>query len=218
MFRWWFAAASLVSNPPPKRRKYAEFGTMCIRVPVKSMPCLFCVMYKVYIYFYKYYYLVFRAVRTLRWCHLELAPGVLNRWRHTHPILIIAYTPMLFYLKQLLTNRKIVQTAWMTKSNYIPASHGQVQPTKLAIRIFFTRILVVVCSGLRWFALVCGGLPAFHRFHCLSSHILVVVCGGLRWFVVVCGGLWWFAVVCLIVIPAQTQSLNCCVSVRRSLS
>ena len=44
--------------------------------------------------------------------------------------------------------------------------------------------------------MVCGGLPAFHRFHRLSSLILVVVCGGLRWFVVVCGSLWWFAVVC----------------------
>ena len=42
---------------------------------------------------------------------------------------------------------------------------------------------------------VCGGLPAFHCFHRLSSQILVLVCGGLRWFVVVCGGLWWFAVV-----------------------
>ena len=63
---------------------------------------------------------------------------------------------------------------------YIPANLGQVQPTKLAIRLFFTRILVVVCSGLQWFAVVCGGLPAFHRFHRLSSPILVVVCGGLR--------------------------------------
>ncbi len=71
---------------------------------------------------FKYYYLVFRAVRALRWRHLELpefVPCVLNRWRHTHPILIMAYLPMLFYVKQLLTNRKIVQTAWMTKSNYI---------------------------------------------------------------------------------------------------
>ena len=44
--------------------------------------------------------------------------------------------------------------------------------------------------------MVCGGLPAFHRFHRLSSPILVVVCGGLWWFAVVCGGLWWFVVVC----------------------
>ena len=51
---------------------------------------------------------------------------------------------------------------------------------------FFTYILVVVC----------GGLPAFHRFHRLLSQILVVVCGGLWWFVVVCGGLRWFVVVC----------------------
>ena len=41
------------------------------------------------------------------------------------------------------------------KQLYIPANLGQVQPTKLAIRLFFTRILVVVCSGLRWFAVVC---------------------------------------------------------------
>ncbi len=132
---------------------------------------------------------MFRAVRTLRWRHLELAPGILNRWRHTHPILIITYMPMLFYVKQLLTNKKILQTAWMTKINYIPASHGQVQPTKLAIRLFFTRILVVVCllfivfTAYRlkfwwWFEVFCGGLWWF-----------AVVCGGLRWFVIVCGGL-----------------------------
>ena len=46
-------------------------------------------------------------------------------------------------------------------------------------------------GGLQWFAVVCGGSPAFHCFHYLSSQILVVVCGDL----------WWFAVVCLIVIP-----------------
>ena len=44
--------------------------------------------------------------------------------------------------------------------------------------------------------MVCGGLPAFHRFHYVSSQILVVICGRLRWFVVVCGGLWSFAIVC----------------------
>ena len=76
---------------------------------------------------------------------------------------------------------------------YIPANLGQVQPTKLAIRLFFYSYSG---GGLQWFAVVCGGLPAFHRFHHLSSPILVVVCGGLRWFVVVCGSLWWFAVVC----------------------
>ena len=51
---------------PPKRRKYSEFGTMCIHGPVKSMPCLFCVICHVsgrYIDC-KYYYLVFRSVRT----------------------------------------------------------------------------------------------------------------------------------------------------------
>ena len=43
--------------------------------------------------------------------------------------------------------------------------------------------------------MVCGGLPASLWFHCLSSQILVVI-------LVVCGdfgGLWWFAVVCLLV-------------------
>ena len=37
--------------------------------------------------------------------------------------------------------------------------------------------------------MVCGGLPAFHRFHRLSSQILVVVCGDLWLFAVVCDGL-----------------------------
>ena len=62
----------------------------------------------------------------------------------------------------------------------------------------------MVYGGLRWFVVVCGGLPAYLWFHCLSSQILVVVCGDLRWFwwfVVFCGGLRWFAVVCLLVIP-----------------
>ena len=34
----WFAAASLVGKSPPKRRKYAEFGTMCIRVIPGAIP------------------------------------------------------------------------------------------------------------------------------------------------------------------------------------
>ena len=58
---------------------------------------------------------------------------------------------------------------------------------------------MVVCSGLRWFAVVCGGLPAFHRFHrAIVSNSggglwwFEVICGGLRWFVMVCGGLRWF--------------------------
>ena len=76
----------------------------------------------------------------------------------------------------------------MTKSNYIPASLGQVQPTKLAIRLFdfVTRILVVVCGGLRWFAC----------FSSFSPPIVPHSGGGLWWFEVVCGSLWWFAVVC----------------------
>ena len=51
-------------------------------------------------------------------------------------------------------------------------------------------------GGLQWFAVVCGGLPDFLRFHSLPSQIMVVVSGSLRWFAVVCGGLWWFIVVC----------------------
>ena len=48
-------------------------------------------------------------------------------------------------------------------------------------------ILVVVCSGLRWFAC----FPPF-------SLPIIPNCGGdLWWFAVICGGLWSFAMVCL---------------------
>ena len=148
----------------------------------------------------KYYYLVFRSVRTLQWRHLELAPGIFNRWRHTHTytILIIAYVPMLFYVKKKLLvhiNRKIVQTAWMAIYTCVlwPGSTKKMDN----LTLFF---LVVW----RWFAVVCGGLSASLWFHCLSSQILVVICSGWRWFVVVCCGLRWFVVVCLLVIPAHT--------------
>ena len=157
---------------------------MCIRVPVKKHAVLVLCDVQGFRAIYidcKYYYLVFRAERTLRWRHLGLAPGVLNRWRHTHPILIITYMTMLFYVKQLLTNRKTVQTAWMTKINYIPASHGQVQPTKLAIRLF----LLVFWW---WFAVVCLLFIVFTANR-LKFWWFAVVCGGLRWFVMVCGGL-----------------------------
>ena len=50
-------------------------------------------------------------------------------------------------------------------------------------------------GGVQWFAVVCGGLPAFHCFHYLSSQIMVVICGGLR-LAVICGGLRSFGVVC----------------------
>ena len=51
---------------------------------------------------------------------------------------------------------------------YILANLAQVQPTKLAIRLFFTRILVVVC-GLWWFVIVCGGLSYSHTRQSLSD-------------------------------------------------
>ena len=74
----------------------------------------------------------------------------------------------------------------------MPACFGQVQPKNEQLYSFFYSYSG---GGLQWFAVVCGGLPAFLWFHCLSSKILVVICGGLRWFVVVCDGLchlWWF--------------------------
>ena len=64
----------------------------------------------------------------------------------------------------------------MTKINYIPASHGQGQPTKLAIRLFFYSY-----SG--------GGLQWFACFSSFSPPIVPNSGGGLRWFEVVCGGL-----------------------------
>ena len=79
---------------------------------------------------------------------------------------------------------------------YIPANLGQVQPTKLAIRLFFTRILVVVCSGLRWFAVVCLLFIVFTAHRPQFWWWFVVVCGGLWWFAVVCGGLRWCVIVC----------------------
>ena len=74
----------------------------------------------------------------------------------------------------------------MTKINYIPASHDQVQPTKLAIRLFFYSYSG---GGLQWFA-------CFSSFSSFSPPIVSNSGGGLWWFEVVCGGLWWFAVVC----------------------
>ena len=72
---------------------------------------------------------------------------------------------------------------------YIPANLGQVQPTKLAIRLFFTRILVVVCGGLRWFACFSSFSPPIVPNSGGGLWWFAVVCGGLRWFVIVCGGL-----------------------------
>ena len=68
---------------------------------------------------------------------------------------------------------------------YIPESLDQAQPTKWAIRLFFTCILGVVCSVLRWFA-------------CFSPPIVPNSGGDLLW----------FAVVCLIVIPVTRVGVD----------
>ena len=75
---------------------------------------------------------------------------------------------------------------------YIPASLGQVQPIKWAIRLFY----LYSGGGLRWFACFSppivpnsgGGLWWFVVI-CSGLGLFAVVCGGLRWFVMVCGGL-----------------------------
>ena len=51
-------------------------------------------------------------------------------------------------------------------------------------RFFFSRILAVVCSGLQWFAVVCGGLSA----SLVSLPIVPNSGGDLWWFAVICGG------------------------------
>ena len=72
------------------------------------------------------------------------------------------------------------------------ACFGQVQLQQIDNYTLFSRILVVICSGLGWFVVVC-----LHRLwlHYLSS-IVPSSGGDLWWFAVMCGGLWWFAVVC----------------------
>ena len=55
-------------------------------------------------------------------------------------------------------------------------------------------------SGLQWFVVVCGGLPASS----LVSLPIVPNSGGDLWrFAVMFGGLRWFVVVCLFVIPTE---------------
>ena len=76
----------------------------------------------------------------------------------------------------------------MTKSNYIIIFRRalvRVQPTKLVIRLFY----LYFGGGVLHFAVVCGGLPAFHLFTAYRPKFWC-------WSVGVCGGLWWFAVVC----------------------
>ena len=75
---------------------------------------------------------------------------------------------------------------------YIPANLGQVQPTKLAIRLFFYSYSG---GGLQWFAVVCGGLRWFACFPLFSLPIVPNSGGDLWWFAVICAILWWFVVV-----------------------
>ena len=58
--------------------------------------------------------------------------------------------------------------------------------------LFFSRILVVVCGGLRWFACIVSGFTAYRPNSGGDLWWFAVMCGGfggLRWFVVVYGGL-----------------------------
>ena len=169
---------------------------MHIQVPVNRMPCLFCVMCNVsWRYMHcKYYYLGFRWVRNdviLNWHQVFSIGGA----THIHNLNNCPRAnAFLCKKKAACINIKIVQTAWMEM--YMSACFGQVQPKKWTIRLIFSRILVVVCSGLRWFVVVC-----LHRlwFHCLCPKFwwwFVVVCGDVRWFWFFSGGLWWFAVIC----------------------
>ena len=78
---------------------------------------------------------------------------------HTCAILIIAHVPMLFYVKKQKNradcmNGKYACVLW-------PGPGGRFNQKKWIIRLFFSRILVVVCGGLWWFAVVCGGLWLF---------------------------------------------------------
>ena len=103
---------------------------------------------------------------------------------HTCAILIIAHVPMLFYVKKLLNT--IEESCRLHEwQYYMPACFGQVQPKKWIIRLFFS-ILVVVCSGLWWFVMVC--------LHRLRLCLWLYTTYGYR-----CkGDLWWFAAVSLI--------------------
>ena len=102
--------------------------------------------------------------------------------------------PMLFYVKQMLTkfilNRIIVQTACMTKSNYI----------FLRALARFNRQNWQLDSFLLvfwwWFAVVCLLFIVFTAYRPKFWWWFVVVCGSLWWFAVVCGGLRWFVMVC----------------------
>ena len=98
-FQWWFVVIwgglpcrQTTTNHCRNTINNAEFGTMCIHVPVKSMPCLFCVMCNVSI---------------ITWCldrcgHFH---DVILNWHqiysiggatHTYTILIIAHTCQCF--------------------------------------------------------------------------------------------------------------------------
>ena len=51
-------------------------------------------------------------------------------------------------------------------------------PASSLVSLPMPQILVVICGGLRNFAVMCGGFGFFP--------------GGLWWFAVICGNLWWF--------------------------
>ena len=149
---------------PLKRRKYSEFGTMCIHVPVKSMPCLFCVMCNVSGRY--------MTVNIITWCldrygHLH---DVILNWHQAYSIGGATHTYLLptcqcFSMKKLLSY-KYKNRADTMNGNICLRALARFQPKKWTIRIFFH---LYSGGGLRWFVVVCGGLPAFLWFHCLSS-------------------------------------------------
>ena len=69
------------------------------------------------------------------------------------------------------------------------ACFGHFQPKKWTIRLFFSRILVVVCGGLWWFACIVSGFTAYAPNSGGDLWWFAVMCGGFGFFPVVCGGL-----------------------------
>ena len=69
------------------------------------------------------------------------------------------------------------------------ACSGHFQPKKWIIRLFFSRILVVVCGGLWWFACIISGFTAYAPNSGGDLWWFAVMCGGFVFPPVVCGGL-----------------------------